>query len=43
MTCVDCRHWTPTIPGVIGECGPDMETKMAHQHCVWFEKKEADS
>lgn len=40
MTCEKCDHWTPTMRGgsgrgVIGNCDADMETKMAHQTCVW--------
>jgi len=35
IRCIDCEHWTPTISKFIGECGPDMETKMAHQTCAW--------
>ena len=40
MVCEKCDHWTATMRGgsgrgVVGNCDADMETKMAHQTCVW--------
>lgn len=42
MSCIDCEFWRPTISKFIGECRVDMETKMGHQHCSWFKKREAE-